>query len=285
MNNTMKLSNYLFGWFMKGWGKTIFITTGVLMSMWLLGTTAMPSGGNPYEIQLHMFYSYDMLVDNSGVMGVFFLGLFAIFLGIFLQANRFYVNGKGMYTIFTLPMKRWEVFTAFLLSAMASVLLYFAFWLVLMVFWYFPVTAMQTKAAAAVTIKLAPDNILTGIDSTRNNGLFLAFQRSIFLSGCFPVSYLQVATLTGGIFLVSVSTVFAGLYRESGVGRFGLLLTAGVGWYGAFRLVYRMILQALGNGEMIQQLPKSFFWGIGTLIFGAILFWLGIVRITRQKNI
>lgn len=286
MSHTMKLSNYLFRWFMRGFGRFVFLATGVLGVILVFVAATAPSQPRGHMFQPRAFYSYDILVDGAGVSVVFFLGLLAVLVGIFIQANRYYVNGKAMYTMFTLPMKRAGVFFAFFFSAMAITLLYFAFWAVLMVICYFPVTAMQTKAAAEVVFQLSPDTMVTGIDVTRNNGLFLAFQRSVFLGACFPVSYLQAATLMGGMFLALVSVVFGGLYRQSISIRVVLLLLACVGFYVAFyKFVYNSSQQIVSWSGEFSQMPERLYLGIATVIGGAILLQGAIVLISRQKNI
>lgn len=120
MKNVLKLSNYLFSWIMKKGGKRIL-------------------GGS---------------IAFGGIL--LLAGLVVLFVMIFWQAKSFYINNKGIYTLLTLPMKREQVYFAFLLSGMAMILLYFMVWLILIVTVYFPVMASHMKVAAEEIFYVTP---------------------------------------------------------------------------------------------------------------------------------
>ena len=55
----------------------------------------------------------------------------------------------------------------------------------------------------------------TGIDVSQTNGLFLAFQRSLFLSSRFPISLWSLLPFLGSMALALTGILFAGFYREN----------------------------------------------------------------------
>ena len=116
-----------------------------------------------------------------------------------------------------LPMKRHEVYLAFVLSAAAAVALYYLLWLVLMVAAYFPLMSFYKMQAAKEIFVLTRDNIVTGLDASRTNGLFLAFHRSTFLDMVFPSSFWRVVPALGGFALIFIGIFFAGFCTENKV--------------------------------------------------------------------
>lgn len=171
-----------------------------------------------YDYYPKVFRSYDMVIDHSLLPILFALGLVLILIGIFVQIKGFSTNGKGIYTMLLLPMKRHEVYLAFVLSAAAAVALYYLLWLVLMVAAYFPLMVLYKMQAAKEIFVLTRDNIVTGLDASRTNGLFLAFHRSTFLDMVFPSSFWRVgAWRWGGFALIFTGIFFAGFCTENKV--------------------------------------------------------------------
>lgn len=212
MKNVWKLSNYLYGWLWQKWTKAVTLVS-MLLAVCFLFAAAVPTGSaKDYEYYSKAFRSYDVVIDHSLLPILFALGLLLILIGIFAQMKSFSTNGKGIYTLFLLPMKRHEVYFAFVLSAAAAVALYYLLWLVLMVAAYFPLMSFYEMKAAKEVFVLTRDNIVTGIDVSRTNGLFLVFHRSIFLDTVFPSSLWRVVPALGGFALIFTSIFLAGFY-------------------------------------------------------------------------
>ncbi|WP_313529646.1 hypothetical protein [Anaerotignum sp.] len=282
MKNMLKLSNYLFGWFFHKYERfilaiSIFISTILL----LIGNLNNRDMYNHIAIE---FRTYDLVVDYSGAGFVFLLGLIILFVSLFIQMNSFYTNGKGMYSIFTLPMKRNQVFMAFFISAIASIMLYFLVWLVVVVVLYFPISSMYEKAAAKAVLYISEQVTLRDLDASITNGFFLAFQRSTFLSTCFPSSWVQCLALWSGMFLATVSVVFAGLYNEFIFIRVVLF----IGVLGGFAVSFYQAWILFGNyffysGKTL--MPTSVFLSIGAVLVGATLLYVALYKLKRRKDI
>ena len=117
MKNVWKLSNYLYGWLWQKWTKAVTLVSMILAVCFLIAA-AMPTGtAKDYDYYPKVFRSYDMVIDHSLLPILFALGLLLILIGIFVQIKGFSTNGKGIYTMLLLPMKRHEVYFAFVLSA------------------------------------------------------------------------------------------------------------------------------------------------------------------------
>lgn len=133
MKNVWKLSNYLYGWLWQKWTRAVTLVS-MILAVCFLFAAAVPTGDpKAYDYYPKVFRSYDMVIDHSLLPILFALGLVLILIGIFVQIKGFSTNGKGIYTMLLLPMKRHEVYLAFVLSAAAAVALYYLLWLVLMV--------------------------------------------------------------------------------------------------------------------------------------------------------
>ena len=148
MKNVWKLSNYLYGWLWQKWTKVVTLVS-MILAVCFLFAAAVPTGtAKDYDYYPKVFRSYDMVIDHSLLPILFALGLVLILIGIFVQIKGFSTNGKGIYTMLLLPMKRHEVYLAFVLSAAAAVALYYLLWLVLMVAAYFPLMSFYKMQAA-----------------------------------------------------------------------------------------------------------------------------------------
>lgn len=213
MNGFWKLTNYLFGWMMQKRGMIVLIASLVFGTVGML-IRSFPKAAAKGDIThlAESFLPYEMIVDKSGVVFVFLLGLLLLFLIIYLTANQFFTNGKGIYTILMLPVKRSHIYFAFFAASLAMIVLYFATWLMLMVVLYFPVMANYTRVAAAEVFRVSDSVIVQALDATRVNGLYLAFRRSSFLLSCFPSSLWQALALVSGLMLTVVSVLYGALH-------------------------------------------------------------------------
>lgn len=213
MKNVWKLSNYFFSWMMKKGGKVILCGSIVFGGLLLLAN-AFPQAATELD-RSHFpkaFLPYEEIIDSCGIPILFLAGLVVLFVMIFWQAKSFYINNKGIYTLLTLPLKREQVYFSFLLSGMAILLLYFMAWLILIVAAYFPIMASHTKVAAEEIFYVTPDVTIKGLDATRTNGLYLAFQRSLFLYTAFPTSLVRGLSLVSGLLLILTGILYAGLH-------------------------------------------------------------------------
>lgn len=233
MNHTWKLSNHLFSWIM--WKKGMIVLLGSLglgLIFMLFRTFSIGIDAGHITHFPTAFLPYEDVVDGSYVMTVFSLGLLLLLILIGRQISQFFHNGKGMYTIFMLPMKRSQIYVSFLLSAAAVVVLYFVAWLMLMIVLYFPIMSHYAKVAAKEVFYVSPELTVQGLDAARSNGLFLAFRRSMFLSIFFPTSLWQFFIFLCGMLLVLVSVLYYGFHIG---GKGGIVLTI-LGCYWGFNV-------------------------------------------------
>lgn len=182
MKQTALLSGYVFQWNMKKGGWAVYILSilaGVISAIYR-GYAGLAGETSPYRAK--GFLPYELIIDQSLIPIFFGIGLLALLLLQFLQLRQYRKEGKGIYTFLTLPMKGAQVANAFVLQALAMVFFYYALWLVVIVVMYFPMMHWMVSLAAKQEFLMDDGSILTGIDATRNNGLFLAFLRSEFLS-------------------------------------------------------------------------------------------------------
>ena len=226
MNGFWKLTNYLFGWMMQKKG-AIVLTASLVFGILGMLVQSFPKAAAPgdYTHLAVSFMPYEMIVDKSGVVFVFLLGLLLLFLIIYLSANKFFTNGKGIYTLLMLPLKRNQIYFAFVTAALGMVILYFAAWLSLMVVMYFPVMTNYTKVAAEEVFRVSDVLTVQALDAARENGLYLAFRRSAFLSSCFPSSLWQLLALVFGVLLVLSSVLYGGLHVGDKGGQIMVMLS------------------------------------------------------------
>ncbi len=217
MKNIWKLSDYLFFWYWKKWEKYIWIASLILaaITLFYVGMIHVDANVSEYEYFPKCFQTYDMVVDYSFLPIIFILGLLLIFATLFLQIKGFFNHGKGAYTLFTLPMKRKEVYYAFALCSIAAIVIYYILWLVLLVLAYFPITMVYEHQAAKEIFYLSEGHTLTNMDTHLYNGLFLAFRRSWFLSTFFPSSLWHVPAFVAGLLLLWTAILFGAFYTKS----------------------------------------------------------------------
>lgn len=283
MKNTLKLSNYLFSWFFRKSGRYILGFSLGMASLFILISSSL-SATNSYQHIAKEFRTFDMVIDYSGAGVVFFLGLVTLFITLFIQMNGFYTNGKGMYSILTLPMKRCEVFFAFYLSALAAVFIYFALWVIAMAAFYLPITSVYVKEAFQSVLRFSQSVTVRDIDTSISNGFFLAFHRSIFLSSCFPVSWIQALALSGGMFLSITAIVFAGLYNESIFTRVLLFVVVLAGFFVAFYRAWIFIDNQLFY-SVRTIMPQSLYLFVLAGLLGVTLMVVAIKKLKRRKDI
>ena len=216
MSNTWKLSNYLFSWFWKKRGKYILLggiacgALELLRAAWAPNIRNMDSFYTPKS-----FRSYDIVIGQSFLGLIFSVSFILLLLALFRQISGFEKESKGIYTLYQLPMKRREVYCSFLLSGAAAIALFHLLWLVLVTTAYFPIMWAYQKLAAEQVFLVTQGVTETGIDVSQTNGLFLAFQRSLFLSSRFPISLWSLLPFLGSMALALTGILFAGFYREN----------------------------------------------------------------------
>lgn len=173
------------------------------------------------------FLPYEIIIDQSLIPIFFCVGLLALLFLQYMRLRQYRKEGKGIYTFLTLPMKGTQVADAFLLQSLAMVFLYYALWLVVIVVMYFPMMHWMVSLAAKQEFLMDDGSILTGIDATRNNGLFLAFLRSEFLGTVYSLDWKAMLCVLCMLFFLAVCAVYLGLQKYSVITG-GLIIAIGI---------------------------------------------------------
>lgn len=287
MNNFWKLTNVLFDWMMRKRG-SIVLAVSLVFGALGIGIQAFPSAATERDLShlAEAFLPYEAIVDGSGVAFVFLLGLVLLFLIIFLTANSFFTNGRGIYTLLMLPIRRRQLYFAFGAAALAMLFVYFAAWMLLMTLLYFPVMANYARVAAQEVFRLPDGVVVQGLEAARANGLYLAFRRSVFLSTCFPSSLWQALSLLSGGLLALASVLYGGLHVGERGGQVMVMLCGVVfGIYtAAVPLLYlNDVYNSFGNKLLYFLNIASAETGVGSaLLFSAValILLLHIVKLT-----
>ena len=215
MKQTALLSGYVFQWNMKKGGWAVYVLSilvGVISAVYR-GYAGMP--GETSSFRAKGFLPYEIIIDQSLIPIFFCVGLLALLLLQYMRLRQYRKEGKGIYTFLTLPMKGKQVADAFLLQSLAMVFLYYALWLVVIVVMYFPMMHWMVSLAAKQEFLMDDGSILTGIDATRNNGLFLAFLRSEFLSIVYSLDWKAMLCVLCMLCFLGVCVVDLGLQKYS----------------------------------------------------------------------
>ena len=164
--------------------------------------------------------------------------------------------------------------------------MYYLMWLILLVVAYFPIMAVYESKAAQEVFILAKDNIVTGLEISQNNGLFLAFQRSAFLRAFFPASLWYVLPVIGGLTLIVTGIFFAGFYtQEVGIriiGSFGAIVCGGYMYLQDF---IRGVRLAMGHGVTNYALGHSTILGLIGLTVTVVLQMYIIRRLEDRTDL
>lgn len=234
MRKTMLLSGYLFQWYMKKGGWLIY---GLTMGIGILSAVAVAFGGLFGENNVYLakgFLPYEIIVDCSWIPICFLVGILLLALHLFWQMRKYRMGGKGIYTFYTLPMEGKQTAASFLLTTGAILFFYYALWLILILVMYFPLMKAMVSLAAQQEFLMADGSIVTGLDATRHNGLFLAFVRSGFLRMFYSVQWQVLLSVMMTLALLAALSCYSALQENIGV--FVLLVFYAVGsmvYYGA----------------------------------------------------
>lgn len=230
MRKTMLLSGYLFQWYMKKGGWLIY---GLSMGIGILSAVAVAFGGNNVYLAKG-FLPYEIILDHSWIPICFLVGILLLTVHLFWQMRKYKSGGKSIYTFYTLPMEGKQTAASFLLTAGAILFFYYALWLILILVMYFPLMKAMVSLAAQQEFLMADGSIVTGLDATRHNGLFLAFVRSGFLRMFYSVQWQVLLSVMMTLALLAVLSCYSALMENIGV--FVLLVLYAVGsmvYYGA----------------------------------------------------
>lgn len=261
MKQTALLSGYVFQWNMKkgGWAVYVFsILAGVITAVYR-GYAGMAGETSPYRAK--GFLPYELIIDQSMIPLFFGIGLLALLFLQFLQLRKYQKESKGIYTFLTLPMKGTQVANAFLLQSLAMVFLYYALWLVVIVVMYFPMMHWMVSLAAKQEFLMDDGTILTGIDATRHNGLFLAFLRSEFLGIVYSLDWKKMMCALFLLFFAGVWIVSVSMQRA--IGLTGIFICAA-----GLMIPLALYLQGHSAGEMSNILLT------GSILLLAVGIWL-----------
>lgn len=257
MKQTALLSGYVFQWNMKKGGWAVYVLSilvGVISAIYR-GYTGLAGETSSYRAK--GFLPYELIIDQSLIPVFFGIGLLALLLLQYMQLRQYRKEGKGIYTFLTLPMKGKQVADAFLFQALAMVFLYYALWLVVIVVMYFPMMHWMVSLAAKQEFLMDDGTILTGIDATRHNGLFLAFLRSEFLGTVYSLDWKAMLCVLCMLCFLGVCVVYLGLQKYSFIT--GVLIAA----LGIMEplLLYKDLYRGRLQGD-----PMQYFWDLLILI-------------------
>lgn len=257
MKQTALLSGYVFQWNMKKGGWAVYVLSilvGVISAIYR-GYTGLAGETSSYRAK--GFLPYELIIDQSLIPVFFGIGLLALLLLQYMQLRQYRKEGKGIYTFLTLPMKGTQVADAFLLQSLAMVFLYYALWLVVIVVMYFPMMHWMVSLAAKQEFLMDDGTILTGIDATRHNGLFLAFLRSEFLGTVYSLDWKAMLCVLCMLCFLGVCVVYLGLQKYSFIT--GVLIVA-LGITEPL-LLYKDLYRGRLQGD-----PMQYFWDLLILI-------------------
>jgi|GEM_PF-1223133 len=257
MKQTALLSGYVFQWNMKKGGWAVYVLSilvGVISAIYR-GYTGLAGETSSYRAK--GFLPYELIIDQSLIPVFFGIGLLALLLLQYMQLRQYRKEGKGIYTFLTLPMKGKQVADAFLFQALAMVFLYYALWLVVIVVMYFPMMHWMVSLAAKQEFLMDDGSILTGIDATRNNGLFLAFLRSEFLSIVYSLDWKAMLCVLCMLCFLGVCVVYLGLQKYSFITG-ALIVALGIT---EPLLLYKDLYRGRLQGD-----PMQYFWDLLILI-------------------
>ena len=257
MKQTALLSGYVFQWNMKKGGWAVYVLSilvGVISAIYR-GYTGLAGETSSYRAK--GFLPYELIIDQSLIPIFFCVGLLALLFLQYMRLRQYRKEGKGIYTFLTLPMKGKQVADAFLLQSLAMVFLYYALWLVVIVVMYFPMMHWIVSLAAKQEFLMDDGSILIGIDATRNNGLFLAFLRSEFLSIVYSLDWKAMLCVLCMLCFLGVCVVYLGLQKYSFIT--GVLIAA----LGIMEplLLYNDLYRGRLQGD-----PMQYFWDLLILI-------------------
>lgn len=227
MKQTALLSGYVFQWNMKKGGWAVYVLSilvGVISAIYR-GYTGLAGETSSYRAK--GFLPYELIIDQSLIPIFFCVGLLALLFLQYMRLRQYRKEGKGIYTFLTLPMKGTQVADAFLLQSLAMVFLYYALWLVVIVVMYFPMMHWMVSLAAKQEFLMDDGTILTGIDATRHNGLFLAFLRSEFLGTVYSLDWKAMLCVLCMLCFLAVCAVYLGLQKYSVITG-GLIIAIGI---------------------------------------------------------
>ena len=257
MKQTALLSGYVFQWNMKKGGWAVYVLSilvGVISAIYR-GYTGLAGETSSYRAK--GFLPYELIIDQSLIPIFFCVGLLALLFLQYMRLRQYRKEGKGIYTFLTLPMKGKQVADAFLLQSLAMVFLYYALWLVVIVVMYFPMMHWMVSLAAKQEFLMDDGSILIGIDATRNNGLFLAFLRSEFLSIVYSLDWKAMLCVLCMLCFLGVCVVYLGLQKYSFIT--GVVIAA----LGIMEplLLYNDLYRGRLQGD-----PMQYFWDLLILI-------------------
>lgn len=257
MKQTALLSGYVFQWNMKKGGWAVYVLSilvGVISAIYR-GYTGL--AGETSSFRAKGFLPYEIIIDQSLIPIFFCVGLLALLFLQYMRLRQYRKEGKGIYTFLTLPMKGKQVADAFLFQALAMVFLYYALWLVVIVVMYFPMMHWMVSLAAKQKFLMDDGTILTGIDATRNNGLFLAFLRSDFLGIVYSLDWKAMLCVLCMLCFLGVCVVYLGLQKYSFITG-ALIVALGIT---EPLLLYKDLYRGRLQGD-----PMQYFWDLLILI-------------------
>jgi len=180
------LTSYTFGIIKK----SLLLIAGlmVLAETAALFITASPKrGAYIFLTSEYRFDSYENMLDAALIPLIFAFSVTAIIIVLALKFRSFYSKQGGIYSLYTLPIKRAHILYSNILVAFSTVLFLVVVQLILVMILYHP-TESLANSAKMFEPGLYGDNVPV-FRTSMDNGLFLAFMRSYFLRLLLPVDF------------------------------------------------------------------------------------------------
>lgn len=136
--------------------------------------------------EFNAFMPYEILIKKSGVPIIFSITALIVYFIDINACEECYKKNKSIYTLMTLPIPRWNLYFAYVVAGVISLIVILAVQLLTIVMLYIPVMSVADTISKGVPVFIESSNTFINYGSKMNNGLFLAFIRSSFLSTIMP---------------------------------------------------------------------------------------------------
>lgn len=199
------LTNYTFGRIKK----PLLLIAGLMVLV--EATTLFITAGS----KEFYFEPYENILNVALIPFVFAFSILTLIIVLMKKFHSFYSKQRGIYSLFTLPIKRIYILFSNIFVALSAVLFLVAIQLIFAAILYFPTEAIAN--AVSQTIKFNSNGVPTGYFRVyMDNGLFLAFIRNNFLRALLPVDFQGTVILISFILTSSIVPSYSFLTNFDG---------------------------------------------------------------------
>jgi hypothetical protein len=180
--------------------KPLFAIAAIMAVVEALGLTMAALSRYNY------YLTYEQMIDRAFVPYIFLSAIFAVTALQMMNFRSFYSKQSGVYTLFTLPVKRKHILYSNLLVSCSAVLFLITVQLILVTVLYFPIESLANNLSVSLVENYSRWNspqISWDFRYSMDGGLFLALIRNHLLRILLPV------TLSGILMLLSVILTFS----------------------------------------------------------------------------